>query len=320
MRDGVAKCFLRFANGDSNGNSEAALARAAKRAVADDLRREFHIRIGQDDDVILCAALALHALAAGGGTCVNMLGNRSGADKTNGAYLRMIAERVDHLFPAVDEVYDTFGQTGLLQKLEGAIHGEGNALRWFQDEGISARNGIREEPVRNHRWKVKRHDGGDDSQRLADLHFVDAGRHVFEIVTLHHHGNAASNFHVFDGAAQFCSGFGEGLAIFESDDAGKFVKILFEEIFQLEEILDAFAGRSAAREGIGGGLNGSVDIRGGREGGACEQFGSSGIGDVKVFGRGGSAPGAIHVVLEIGYLGGDGTAHTQLLGPCVGGM
>src|SRR5260370_41019009 len=111
-----------------------------------------------------------------------MLGNGSGAQKTKGASLGMIAEGAHPLFPAVDEVYDTFGQTGLLQKLEGAIHGEGNAVRWFQDEGISARKGIREEPVRNHRWKVKRHDGGDDSQRLAGLHFLDPRRQLFETV------------------------------------------------------------------------------------------------------------------------------------------
>ncbi len=241
-----------------------------------------------------------------------MLGNGSGADETDGTHLRMVAERVDHFFPAVDKIHDSLGQAGFLQKLEGAMHGEGNALGWFQDEGISARNGIREEPVRNHRREIEGHDGGDDSQRLADLHFVDAGSHVLEVVALHHHGDSASNFHVFDGAAEFGAGFGEGLAIFKGDDAGEFVEIFFEEIFQLEEVLNALAGRGAApsRESIGGGLNGSVDIRGGREGGACEQFGSSGIGDVKVFGRGGSAPGAIHVVLEIGYLGGDGTAHT----------
>src|SRR5258708_16433550 len=122
MGDGVAERFLRFANRNGNGNGEAALARAAKCAVADDLRGEFDVRIGQNDDVIFCAALALHALAAGGGARVDMFGYGSGAYKTNGAHLRMIAERVDHIAAAVDEVYDSFGQAGLLEEFKEAAH------------------------------------------------------------------------------------------------------------------------------------------------------------------------------------------------------
>ena len=113
---------MRFANGDGNGNREAALARATKCAVADDLRGKLHVRIGKDDDVILRAALALHAFAAGCGTRVNVLGDGGGADKTDGANLRMVAERVDHVPATVDEVYDSFGQAGLLEEFKEAAH------------------------------------------------------------------------------------------------------------------------------------------------------------------------------------------------------
>ena len=94
------------------------------------------------------------------------------------------------------------------------MHGERNALGRFQNESISARDGVGQEPVRNHRREVERHDGGDNSERLADLHFVHARSYVLEVVTLHHHGDAASNFDVFDGAAEFGASLGEGLAIF----------------------------------------------------------------------------------------------------------
>src|SRR5258708_19468882 len=114
MGDGVAERFLRFANRNGNGNGEAALARAAKCAVADDLRGEFDVRIGQNDDVIFCAALALHALAAGGGARVDMFGYGSGAYKTNGANLRMIAERVDHIAPAFNKLSYSFFHPDLL--------------------------------------------------------------------------------------------------------------------------------------------------------------------------------------------------------------
>ena len=46
VRDGITKSFLRFANRDGDRNGEAALARAAEGAVADDLRRQFHVGIG----------------------------------------------------------------------------------------------------------------------------------------------------------------------------------------------------------------------------------------------------------------------------------
>ena len=320
MRDAIAKGFLRFANRNRDGNSKAALAGAAKGAVADDLRGEFHVRIGQNDDVILRTALALHAFAACGGTRVDVLCNRSGADKTNGAHLRMVAECVDDFFPAVDEIHHSFGQAGLLQELESAMHGERNTLGRLQDETVSARDGVRKEPVGNHRRKVEGHNGGDDAERLANLHFIDAGSHVLKVVALHHHGNAASDFNVFDGAAELGAGFGEGFAVFECDDAGEIVKIFFEEIFQLEEILDALTGRRAPprRERIGSGLNGSVDVGGSRKGRAREEFRGRRIGDIKVFGCSRSAPGTIDVVLKIGDLGGYGTAHTQLLGLGVG--
>ncbi len=247
-----------------------------------------------------------------------MPGNGCRADKADGTDLGMVAEGVDHFFPTVDEVYDTFGQTCLFQKLESAVHGERNALGWLQNESISARDRVGEEPVRDHRGKIEGHDGGNDSERLADLHFVHARSHVLEVVALHHHGNAAGDFDVFDGAAEFGACFGKGLAVFERDDAGEVVEILFEKIFQFKEILDALARRGAAPrwESIGGGLNGSVDVGGSREGGARQQFGSGRVGDVHVFGGGGPTPGAVHVILKVGDLSGDGTAHTQLLGLC----
>jgi len=151
------------------------------------------------------------------------------------------------------------------------------------------------------------------------LHFIHAGSDIFKVVALHHHGNAASDFDVFDGAAQFGAGFGEGLAIFEGDDAGEIVEIIFEEIFQLEKVLYALAGGSATLrgKGISGGLHGGVNVGRRRQGRASKHFRGRRIGDLDVFGGVGSAPGAIHVVLKIGDLGGDGTTHTQLLGLCV---
>src|SRR5207248_2314774 len=107
---------------------------------------------------------------------------------------------VDDVAAAVNKVDDAFGQTGLLQQFEGAAHRKRNALRRLQDEGVAAGDGIGQEPVDDHRGKIEGRDGGDDSQRLANLHFVDAGGDVFEVVALHHHGDTAGNFNILNAA------------------------------------------------------------------------------------------------------------------------
>src|SRR6266404_4849050 len=94
--DGITESFLRLANRDGDRNGEASLARASERAVADDLRRQLHVGIGENNHVILGAALALHALAAGRGARVNMLGDWGGTNEADRAHLRMVAQRINN--------------------------------------------------------------------------------------------------------------------------------------------------------------------------------------------------------------------------------
>ncbi len=51
-----------------------------------------------------------------------MLRDGSGADKTDGADLRMVAQGVDHVAAAVDEIHDSFGQAGFLEEFKEAAH------------------------------------------------------------------------------------------------------------------------------------------------------------------------------------------------------
>ena len=222
---------MRFADHDRYGNGETALARAAESAVADDLRRQLHVGIGQDDDVILCAALALHALAAGRGAPVHMPGHRRRADETDGAYLRMIAKRVDHLAPAINQIHHALGQAGFLEQFERAPHRKRDALGRLEDERVAASDRVRQKPINDHRREIEGRDGRDHTQRLADLDFVHARRYVFQYMALHHHGDAASHFDVLDAAAHLRFGFNEGLSIFGRDNAREFVDIFFEKVF-----------------------------------------------------------------------------------------
>ncbi len=79
--------------------------------------------------------------------------------------------------------------------------------------------------------------------RIIDL--IDARRDVFEVVSLHEHRDAAGDLDIFDGAAHFAFGLGEGLAVFHDDSAGELVDVVFEQLFEREEILHAIARRRA---------------------------------------------------------------------------
>jgi hypothetical protein len=113
----------------------------------------------------------------------------------------MIDERVDNGFAAVDQIHYALGQSGFFEQLVDVAHGERNALGGLEDEGVAGGDGVGQIPERDHAGKIEWHDGGGDAERLADHHFVDAAGDVFEVVALHHHGNAAGDFDVFDGAA-----------------------------------------------------------------------------------------------------------------------
>src|ERR1700719_3175894 len=128
MADGIAEPFLRVANRNRDGNSQAALSRAAEGAVPDNLRSQFHIRIGQNDGVIFCSTLALHALAARGRASINMSGYGRGAHETDGSHLRMIAPRVNYFTAAIHQVYYAAGQTGGFNKLKSAAHRKRHAF------------------------------------------------------------------------------------------------------------------------------------------------------------------------------------------------
>ncbi len=232
--DGVAKSFLRFADGYRDRDCETTLAGAAEGAVADDLGCHLHVGVGENDYVILGAALALSALSVGAGAFVDVLRYWSRTDEADGAHFGMIEQGVDYGFSAVHEVDYALGQAGLSEQFVGSLDGERNALGRFEDEGVAAGDGVGQKPERDHAGKIEWRDRRDYAEWLADHHFVDAAGHVFEVVALHHHGNAAGDFDVLDGAAPLGFGLGEGLAVFLSDDAAQFVDVIFQKLLQFE--------------------------------------------------------------------------------------
>ena len=116
--DGFAEPVLRFADGDRDADREAALTGAPEGGVGDDLSGGFRIGVGQNDDMVLGAALALDALSARGAARVDVFCNRGRADEADGAHQRMVEQCVDCGLAAVDEVDDAGGQAGFVDQLD----------------------------------------------------------------------------------------------------------------------------------------------------------------------------------------------------------
>src|SRR6202049_501843 len=226
--DRVAECLLRFADRDRDRDRKAALSRTPKGTVADDLRSHWHVGVGENDDVILGSALTLRAFAIRCCACVNVFRHRRRADEADGANLRVVEERIDSSFSSVDQIHYPFGQSSLFEQFVDVVHGERDALGRLDDERVSGSDGVRQIPERDHAGKVEGHNGGDDAERLADHHLVDAAGNIFEVVALHHHRDAAGYFDVLDGAAHLSFGFGERLAVFLGEDAADFIEMIFE--------------------------------------------------------------------------------------------
>ena len=172
----------------------------------------------------------------------------------------------------------------------------------FRTKVFPGRDGVGQEPERNHPREIKRNDGGDHAQRLPDHHFVDAAGHVFQVVALHHGRNAAGNFDVFDSAAQFGLGLGKRLAILGGEDAGKILDLLFENVLQLEQRLNTIFSRSAPpfRKGGGRSLNRGRDFGGAGKRSLSDDLASGRVGDIEPFGGFGIDPLPVNVVRNFG--------------------
>ena len=190
--------------------------------------------------------------------------------------------------PPVRQVDDALGQAGPLQDLNHPAGGERDLFRRLEDDGVAARDRVRQEPQRNHDREVERRDHAHDAQRLPDHRLVNSPSNVFQVVALHHRRNAACDLDVFNPATQLSGGLGVGLAVFPRNQPGNALKILFQELFEAKQELDPVPGghRLPSRVRLRGGVHGFRDAlaavcRDGRE-----RFVGGGIDH-----RGGVVPG-----------------------------
>ena len=169
----------------------------------------------------------------------------------------MFQQNVHRRLRPIHQVQHAGRHSDGVDQLENTLHGERHFFRGLQDERIPAGNRIRQEPERNHCRKIKGCDRGHNSQRLADHDFVNPARYVFEVVALHQRRNPAGDLYVLDAAPQFGTRFRQCLAVLGRGDTGNFVKMLFQQLLQLEQILNAIfrRRRPPCRESLAGSSN-----------------------------------------------------------------
>ncbi len=274
LRDGLGEGRGRFPNRDHERGRQAALPGAAKRAVGHDGGRHVQVGIGQDDGRVLGPTLGLHPLAVGRRAAVDVAGDGRRADEADRADQRVVEQGVDGVRAAVHHVHHARRQAKLVDELEHLLHGEWNSLGGLDDHGVAAGDGVGQEPEGDHAGEVERRDDSAHPQRLADHLLVDAAGDVLQEIALHHERDAAGHLDVLNRAAHLTYRFFVGLAVLVGDGRRDLVQARFEQVFELEEVLDAVAGRhlTPVEEGRLGRLGGGVDLLRRGEGGSGEQL------------------------------------------------
>src|SRR3954452_3878882 len=103
----------------------------------------------------------------------------------------MIENRVDHDLVVLDHVEDARGQACLKCEFGEPDGNRRSALRWFEDEGVAARDRRGRHPQRNHRWEVERRYTRGNAERLAHGIDIDARSGALGILALQQMRDAA---------------------------------------------------------------------------------------------------------------------------------
>ncbi len=234
---------------DDQGGCQAALPGVAEDAVGDDLGSHLQVGVRQDDQGILRPALCLDALAGGRAAGIDVPRHLGRADEAHCRDAGMVQNGVDRFRGAVDQVDHPRREGKLLEQAEHLVHGDGCALGGLDKHGIAARQGIRQEPERDHPREIERGDDGTYPHRLAQDVLVDTGGDILQDAALHHQRDAASHLHVLNRPAHLALGFFEGLAVLLDDRSRQVIELEFEQVFQLEQVLDALRGGVSRQSG-----------------------------------------------------------------------
>src|SRR5205823_2742604 len=158
-----------LADGDTDGDRHAPLARRAERGGGQMVGGEFEVGVGQHDGVVFRAAKGLHAFAGGGAAFVHVFGDGGGADEGDGGDAGVVQDRVHRGLVAVDDVEHAVREPGLGVELGDQAGGRRVAFAGFENEGVAGGDGDGVHPQRDHDGEVERGDPGAHAQGLAEV-------------------------------------------------------------------------------------------------------------------------------------------------------
>jgi hypothetical protein len=124
--------------------------------------------------VILRAAEGQDALETGRAAAVDDLRHLRRADEGDALDAGMVADRLDRLLSAVDDVQHTVRQARFREQLGDAAGRDGNELARLEDHAIAEGEGVGDRPVWDHVREVEGRDRRDDADGIA----LDAALHT----------------------------------------------------------------------------------------------------------------------------------------------
>ena len=138
-------------------------------------------------------------------------------DEGDGADVWVVADEVDGLVLAVDDIDDARGHAGLLEQLDESHARGGVALRGLHHVGVAANRGHGKHPERDHGGKVEGRDAGADAERGAEAREVHVLGDAREGLAHEEVGVGAALLDDLQAAGHVALCVGEGLPLLDRD-------------------------------------------------------------------------------------------------------
>ena len=108
----------------------------------------------------------------------------------------------------MDKLEHTRRQSCFRQQFRQPYSRQRNLLAGLEDECVSARDGERKHPQRNHRGKIERSDSRADTERLPDGIAINPPGDIFQGIAHEERRNRGRVFHHLDAAPDITPGLG----------------------------------------------------------------------------------------------------------------
>jgi hypothetical protein len=240
--------MIAIANGDEDAGGHATLSCAAGEGGDNIFCGDFDIGVWDDHEMIFGTAESEHPFSGVDAALVDEFGDGSGTDKGGCCDAGVVKDGFDSGAVALNDIENAVGEAGLLEEFGESEWGEGDLLRGLENEGVAAGDGDGEHPHGNHGGKVEGGDACDHAERESAGVAIDAWAD-FEEFAGDELWEGAGVFDDFETFFDTGFGFGGELAVFARNEEGEFVDILFDEVFEFEEDLDAVFDREGRPRG-----------------------------------------------------------------------